>query len=320
MLDEYGNEAANNEINEPIKNTIEANLDRAEDVYDNIPAVGKVGFNIATGAIPLLAKGLRKGLQVADSKLYRPISSECINSPDFVMPRMLLLADGSERKRIRSCKNAEGRLVSIKNSDMLYLYDDSSTVRSLEFYPHPDNNVIYYADPYEHNRFINVDQLSAYFQRQKLAELLDIGSWLGAKRLLVEILDIEKTVKNTHARHHAAADIKIVSAENLAACDKKENTNITIRSTIGRECTANKYSAKPKLKWFKRDPVLSSIIKNTGDKIVCDLEGSSYVGISKEYVGNIKLAIKKIGASNSLNFDSNIIKDYTSKIHIEFYF
>ncbi len=249
-------------------------------------------------------------------KKYNPLFSDKYFSEDFNFPSMVMITDDSERKEIDVCQGAIGWLYDEADMDLLCLYDTFANKSGLVFVPSVDLDAIYFADRFDSKRFIRIDCIFSKAHEERLAELKHIAYSLGAKRCSIEISesDAEVAIEKKDVQGNA----KVLKGKfSQETSDKKYNKRSGVIEIEFEE--SNKIS-NPKLKWFANDDIIRNLVAmrlnktNTIKSERLVLEGSVSATMSIKTAYSIDCAVKKIKAGVKAEFESQAMKECSSKL------
>ena len=113
-------------------------------------------------------------------------------------PNLIVIVDDAVRRDEALCEGAIGWRSTVKEVEVLYLYDEFVKESGLRFVPTANCDTAYYVDPHDRSQFIRVDGLFERTQQEKLAELAHIAYCLGAKRYSVEMQEESSRKSSSH--------------------------------------------------------------------------------------------------------------------------
>lgn len=188
---------------------------------------------------------------------YRPVKLEDYQSPSFVLPNLIRIVDGNERRGIEVCKGAIGWLDSAKGTQVLNLYREAIKDSELSFYPKPSIRSIYYVDAFDRSRFVDLDSYFATMQQDKMAELRRIAFMLGAKRCKLEVSEYEETRQGIHGRANIGAGKK-ASLDANGSSEFAETAEKKVLFT--QEFEGDMSPQRPELNWYAHDSDIKLLI------------------------------------------------------------
>lgn len=134
----------------------------------------------------------------------------------------LVCVVGHDKRRDESvvCRGSVGYWTTIKDVEILNLYEEYAKDIGIELYPNVAQT-FYYIDPYRTNCYVCLDDYFDYFKRAHVSELERLARDLGAKRFRI----VFKEQKKTFVKHKKQAEVK--------AADKKGSITHEQVSTEG---------------------------------------------------------------------------------------
>ena len=311
-------------------------IDVKENLKKATNAVGKAGTTVGKAAeksagaiknttVEVMAKVKEESIKTKQRKL-NPLFPEEYCSTTFHIPNLVVIVDDAVRRDETLCEGAVGWRNTVKDVEVLYLYDEFVPESGLSFVPAPYCDIVYYVNPHDRTNFIQVESLFDWAQKEKLGELANIASCLGAKRYSVQMFDESKKKSTAHFRNKSDANVLFVKAG-----DEEELTVHTV-STSRSKSLANVEFAEarepvpPELRWFKNDKTICEIIsqrcsgKGALKQVDIELSGSDYATMSANTSLKIGAVVKKIGGNQSARIEANSAEERSHKFlfHLEF--
>ena len=211
------------------------------------------------------------------------------------------------------------------------MYDEFVNECGLQFVPKVECNDIYYVDPHDRKRFIQIDEIFEQAQKEKIAELENIAYCLGAKICTIEI----ETSKMQHDKKQVKAERKQSIKENNIEVNGEKSINTTLQSDSslkykGKNVTrfkGNDEITTPKLKWFAYDDNMKNLIEfrcnggNAVEEKTLILKGASSATMSKTAAASIDTAVSEFSLSKqSYDMEANFIKESSKTFiyHLKF--
>ncbi len=288
-------------------------------------AAGKSAVAIKSAAADLADKIKEESIK---SKLKRlnPLFPEEYRSKSFHLPNLVVIVDDAVRRNEPLCKGAIGWRNTVKDVEVLYLYDEFVPECGLRFIPTATCDTAYYVDPHDRQQFIRVDSLFERTQQEKLAELAHIAYCLGAKRYSVEMQ--EETSLKTALQTKADAKfgfrkIGVTTSENQQKSNTSGSTN---KSLANVEFTEARDPVEPTLRWFTHDNYIRELIRQrcNGDggmrTVDIVLSGSDYSTMSASTSVKVDAAVCKIGLDSNAKIEASSAEERSHKMifHVEF--
>lgn len=320
------------------------------DVKDKAVKTGKKGMDVASTVLAQttdkskelageLAKGAKALSQKAKEdnynrrmKLYNPLFPEEYFGEDFFVPNIIQIVDDAVRRDIDVCKGAIGWRGKKKGVEVLFLYDEFVKECGLHFVPKAECNDIYYVDPHDRKRFIQIDKIFEQTQEEKLAELENIAYCLGAKVCTIEIEESEiqhdkKQVKSASRQSVEIENLLEVGIEKNINAALQTDSSLRYKSKNVTKFKGNDEVTSPKLKWFAYDDNMKNLIEfrckggNAIEEKTLTLKGASSATMSRTAAASIDTAVSEFGLSKkSYAMEANSIKESskTFTYHLEF--
>ena len=102
---------------------------------DAAGAVAKGAAGIAVAGAKAVVDVAQKGIEDLNEFIYKPVFPDEYNSPDYKIPKMIVIKDEASRKGIDVCKGAIGWADKIGELEALCMYDDWAKTCGLSFMP-----------------------------------------------------------------------------------------------------------------------------------------------------------------------------------------
>lgn len=302
-----------------IQNIAESSIEFADDIKDGIKE----------GAAEIVEK-VDDVREKRALKKYNPMFKDKYSEDLFSLPSVVMIVDDATSKYQDHIKQGSiGYKTTIKDLEILNLYDETIQETGLIFVPMISLNNLYYVDPHDKKRYIQLDGFFDRMQESKLAELYHIAYSLGAKRYSVEMEEIKDTLTQNKVSLKQGLKIEDISAKN----DIEYVSNLSNKSykqvVASAEFSGSMEPVKPLLKWYEHDEMMNNLIntrcvtanKNMAKKYSISLKGNQYHSMSRKIAKNIEVASKKLGSLNR-NFDierkATQEEKYSLVFHIEF--
>ncbi len=258
----------------------------------------------------------------ARMKKYNPLFPEWYISSDFKLPNLIRTVDDAERKGIDVCEGAIGWIEKKKDVEVMYLYDEAIQFSNIKFVPAAVCDSIYYVDPHDRHRFINVDGFFSMTQEEKLAELQHIAYSLGASRYWVEMLETSKESKS----YDASTGIGHPKAKGTVSNDMERSTDMRTKSVAEAVFAGARTPVEPKLCWYMHDKNVQNLIKmRCSDKpnggiatYTIELNSSVAASMSRSTAVKIDKAVISMGAK--CDFDKKSEEEHARKMYFKLEF
>lgn len=311
-------------------------IDVRENLKKATNAVGKAGTTVGKAAgksagaiknttVGMVAKVKEESIKTKQRKL-NPLFPEEYHSSSFHIPNLVVIVDDAVRRDEILCEGAVGWRNTVKDVEVLYLYDEFVPESGLSFVPAPYCDIVYYIDPHDRNNFIQVESLFDWAQKEKLGELANIASCLGAKRYSVQMFE-ESTKKSTaHFKNKSTAEVLFVNAGDEEELKVHAVSASKSKSLANVEFEEAREPVPPELCWFKNDKTICEIIRQRCSgrgalkQIDIELAGSDYATMSANTSIKIDAVIKKIGGHQNARIEASSAEERSHKFlfHLEF--
>lgn len=213
------------------------------------------------GAAALSEKVKEEGYQNRLKK-YNPLFPDEYTAVDFVLPRLIVIVDEAVRRGIDVCEGAIGWRSVDADSEVLHLYNTSTALKEIEFYPSAACDGVYYVDNFNPNRYINVDCIFTKAHEERLAELKQVAYALGAKSCTIEINDFNQESNSAGRSANLGMKSGPFGKFGVKAEDSSVSTNARRRSgKVTAEFEGSSAPQRPNLKWFANDDNIKSLIE-----------------------------------------------------------
>ncbi len=258
----------------------------------------------------------------ARKKKYNPLFPDEFKSPDFKLPNLVQIVDDAVRRDIDVCVGAIGWTEKKKEVEVLYLYDEAIQFSGLKFVPAAVCDSIYYVDPHDRHRFINIDAFFSMTQEEKLAELQHIAYSLGASHYWVEMVEsvAEKTGIEISAKVNHSKCAGSVSDE------MEKSSSLKTQSVAEATFAGKRVPVKPKLCWYAHDKNVQHLIKmrcseqHSGEisTYTIELNNSVASSVSRSTAVKIDKAVVSMGAKCDFNKKSE--EEHARKMYFKLEF
>lgn len=291
---------------------------------DAAGAVAKGAAGIAVAGAKAVVDVAQKGIEDLNEFIYKPVFPDEYNSPDYKIPKMIVIKDEASRKGIDVCKGAIGWADKIGELEALCMYDDWAKTCGLSFMPTLTLDTAYYVHPFDSSKYVRVEDYIATMKKDMDAELADVAYCLGAKSYKIE--HTEKKSRSFHVKGHSknsgSAPLLVDGDPVQASLDGKGKVSFGyahesechefLQQTFAGEAKAS----VPELRWYKDDSSVNQLIKtrcsegmNVSKTYRCEITNTYSacvgMGLAKKLDG--ALAAIKIGQKDKLQ--SELKKD-----------
>ena len=291
---------------------------------DAAGAVAKGAAGIAVAGAKAVVDVAQKGIEDLNEFIYKPVFPDEYNSPDYKIPKMIVIKDEASRKGIDVCKGAIGWADKIGELEALCMYDDWAKTCGLSFMPTLTLDTAYYVHPFDSSKYVRVEDYITTMKKDMDAEPADVAYCLGAKSYKIE--HTEKKSRSFHVKGHSensgSAPLLVDGDPVQASLDGKGKVSFGyahesechefLQQTFAGEAKAS----VPELRWYKDDSSVNQLIKtrcsegmNVSKTYRCEITNTYSacvgMGLAKKLDG--ALAAIKIGQKDKLQ--SELKKD-----------
>lgn len=268
-----------------------------------VAKVAKDNAQLLTERAQVMAEVQQEKNKEALIKKLNPLFPNVYCSLEFKLPNLIRIVNNEVRKGIDVCEGAIGWISTEKGVDVLHLYDNFVTFTKLDFSPVASCDSVYYVDPHNSNKFINIESYFSTMQESRLAELQHIAYSLGAKHYWVEIT--ESSCEKQNSFKSAIVNAKIATVSGVEGQHK--STEIKSMSVAEAKFTSGRKAVKPNLCWFANDNnVLNLIEMRCSENYQNDISNYTIeLSSSNATTMSISTAAKVDGAINSLRIGAN---------------
>ena len=236
---------------------------------DAAGAVAKGAAGIAVAGAKAVVDVAQKGIEDLNEFIYKPVFPDEYNSPDYKIPKMIVIKDEASRKGIDVCKGAIGWADKIGELEALCMYDDWAKTCGLSFMPTLTLDTAYYVHPFDSSKYVRVEDYITTMKKDMDAELADVAYCLGAKSYKIE--HTEKKSRSFHVKGHSknsgSAPLLVDGDPVQASLDGKGKVSFGyahesechefLQQTFAGEAKAS----VPELRWYKDDSSVNQLIK-----------------------------------------------------------
>ena len=236
---------------------------------DAAGAVAKGAAGMAVAGAKAVVDVAQKGIEDLNKFIYKPVFPDEYNSPDYKIPKMIVIKDEASRKGIDVCKGAIGWADKIGELEALCMYDDWAKTCGLSFMPTLTLDTAYYVHPFDSSKYVRVEDYITTMKKDMNAELADVAYCLGAKSCKIE--RTEKKSRSFHVKGHnknsGSAPLLVDGVPVQASLEDKEKASFeytdgsewheSFQQTFAGEAKAS----APELRWYKDDSSINQLIK-----------------------------------------------------------
>lgn len=329
-------------IKENLRNKVDAFKEKADDAINTAKDGGdKLKNEIAIKANDAIADVQVGGKKVAEKyadtmdainrKIYSPITKEEFLSSDFEIPNMIRLLDKNIHANKDVCKDAVAFRHIVARNNVLEIIKKECPSSKLKFYPNL-NDAFYYRNPYVDNFYISLDEYFDFIKKERVNELINVASCLGAKRVRIVFKEEKKHFVSAEGKKgdklKGKKALAKVDASNEIANTVKASTKDLQELDVASEMTFDGTSEieRPKLVYFKNDSDIESLInmvmkgKNPPKSKTYTLAYNRSSDINLETAIKIDTVLDKLGMTSTASVKSEVEneKRLFMEYHIEF--
>lgn len=213
------------------------------------------------GAVALSEKVKEAGYQDRLKK-YNPLFPSEYTASDFILPRLITIVDEAVRRGVDVCEGSIGWRSIESETEVLHLYNTSTTLKEIEFYPTATSGATYYVDNFNPNRYIDVECIFNKAHEERLAELKQIAYALGAKSCTIEITETRQDASSQNNSAKLGGKVPGIGKFGIKMDSAASSASAQTRS--GKITATFKDSVTPQhpaLKWFANDETIKSLIE-----------------------------------------------------------
>ncbi|MBQ7292002.1 MAG: hypothetical protein IJW76_09850 [Clostridia bacterium] len=290
-----------------------------QDFMNRASDIGKKAADEIQKGAKNLSEQTKKTIYEQRMKKYNPLFKEIFKSKQFKIPNVIEIVDDAIRRDIDVCDGAIGWTDKINDVEILHLYDEWVKDSKVTFLPNAKCDAVYCIDPFDRNKFINVNSAFERTTSEKLAELEHIAYCLGAKSCSIEI--VESNTKIDSAKFQIGAQSPKPSAKSdnnyySTQTDKQGGKNVSYFE-------GNNSPYRPSLKWFAYDDNINGLIEmrcsgnNYIKSKILELNCASSLTMSHKTAYAIDKILK---VKSSMSMEKKAIIEYSSKLIFEIEF
>lgn len=299
--------------------------DKAVEVASAVSNQAKKGFEAAQKTIEETSYDMRM-------KRYNPLFLDAYKADGYALPQMVVIADGEERKNIDVCEGAIGWTIREAQLNVVHLYSEFVGVSGITFFPSPKIDSVYMVDPVAPNRYIDLGCYFKTIEDEKIAELIEVGRCLGARKCTVETYEAEMQVflKRGKAQTKAKAKVDGVAVEigRAGETSLEKSNNRECKTLSIQEFDGSDTPQRPTLYWFKNDVAINNLIHSICDadstnkpkRIHREAESTSASTMLGVGADQVEAALMKMGVQINFSFEGEVKKEsrQTWALDIEF--
>lgn len=196
----------------------------------------------------------------ADLERLKPLFQEDFERAEFVMPKMLCVAEIDKPHAENAvCKGSIGFKTIMDDMTAITIFRDHISDFGLTFYPELENGV-YYVDPCDRDHYVSLDDYFSFMKMQRVAELQRIAQSLGAKHFRVTYK--EKTSSASSNSVDAKVAGKALGANADAAVKHSVSESQMTALSIEAEMRFPGHApVRPELQYLKKEINVNNLIE-----------------------------------------------------------
>lgn len=293
---------------------------KAEEIGETVSETAKEGLKIANQKAQDARQEIRK-------RYYNPLFPDQYFDEDFDRPKIVVIEDEDARKAIDVCEGAIGWLSKEAGFEVLHLYEEFVPRCELTFYPRSSCAAIYYRNPNQEHRYIN---LSCYFetmQNDKMTELRNIAFCLGAKRCRLESYEEEKQMRVGKGKLKIAAkagktkaEAKSIDADGSVALHTESDR---VRHVVFEHSfEGSDAPVMPTLDWYENDKEILSLIDmrlkgrdiNLMKEYAVSIDSKLSQSMDANLASRLDAALKKLKVVSNFTLEGESLKEARTKL------
>lgn len=236
---------------------IKFNTDKVSSFLQKAKEAGKSVAESAGKSAAAISEKVKDASYQERLKKYNPLFSDEYTAVSFVLPRLITIVDEAVRRGVDVCEGAIGWRSVQAETEVLHLYNTSTELKEIEFYPAATSGATYYVDNFNPNRYIDVEYIFNKAHDERLAELKQIAYALGAKSCTIEITETKQDANAVNANGKVGFGKLGISADKSTSSASSQMRSGKITATFKGSVAPQ----RPALKWFVDDDNIKSLIE-----------------------------------------------------------
>lgn len=295
---------------ETIVNAADQNDDGSLDLKDVSVIAGSISNAAKETATSVIMSAGEKHREL-ERKLLQPIFVEDLNNADFLLSKLVRIAEMDKRHaESEVCTGSIGFISDQKDLKIVTIFKDKVDAFGLTFYPDTDSE-LYYVDPSDRDRYIALDDYFNYLKIARVNELQKIAQDLGAKHFCVTYKEQKTTFSSKNA--NAKGTVKYAGdSATIEAAHELASTDISTTEVAAEMNCPGHAPVEPKLCYLQREPSIQTLITLrmdkdsplTHQKYTLKLSNSS--GIKEKDAIKIDAALKGMKISGNTTVTSEV--------------
>ena len=265
----------------------------------------------------------------ADRKRLRPVTKADLDVgfdglvPAARAPRLIRIVD-RDKKRAESpaCIGAIGYWTTVREVEILNLYEDCAAWSGLEFLPCL-SQTFYYVDPYRTRVFVALDDYFDHMKKSRVNELKVIAQQLGAKQVRISFREHRKGRSRLGIRAEGRVEILRSGGSYERVSDDLVHTEIASNVTFSGHDTPR----VPTLTYFKNEDEIGRLVqmRTGGSQNQVKVEDyrfqcSRSIGMTEKTALKLDGVLHQLKCSGSTDISREVQRESRTELeyHIEF--
>ena len=221
---------------------------------------GKLDISDIQEAIKKNQEAQAENQRKNDLERLKPLFPEDFEQPEFVLPRMIRVADiDKQHAENPVCKGCIGFKTVQDDLTVVTIFRDHIDDFGLSFYPELDN-CVYYVDPCDRDHYVSLDEYFSFMKMKRVAELQKIAQALGAKHFKVTYK--AKTESATSDSVDAAAAINAGPVKGDAKVNHSASDSSMLALSVEAEMRFPGHAPmRPELQYLKKEINVNNLIE-----------------------------------------------------------
>ena len=232
---------------------------------------------------------------------YRPLWERHLEREGYSLPSIINITEDDPRCEQDACSGAVAFDDGTKDKKALTVLSSYADNLGVEFYPTKHESV-YYVDPFNEKRYIDLDDYFGYLKEVKVSELKEIAQALGATYIKITL----QAEKKVFVSKKKKGDVGNKALGKVNAQQDKDQKSLISLEVVSESRFKGHEPHEPDLEYFDNDQSIKTLIKmrmNQDNPFLGDTYTIKYRNSSEL---NEKEAIKIDGVLKKLKFSGNI--------------
>lgn len=291
-------------------------------------AVSATGQSVRT-ATDRIGDAFDEARLEADRRKLRPVTKTDLDIsfgglvPAAQAPKLIRIV-GRDKKRAENpaCIGAVGYWTTVREVEVLNLYEDCAAWSGLEFLPCL-SQTFYYVDPYRTKVFVALDDYFDHMKKSRVNELKVIAQQLGAKQVRISFKEHRKGKAKLGIRAEGKVDILKSGGSYDRVSDDLAHTEIASNVTFSGHDTPQ----VPTLTYFKNEDEIGRLVqmRTGGSQNQVKVEDyrfqcSRSIGMTEKTALKLDGVLHQLKCSGSTDISREVQRESRTELeyHIEF--